>query len=82
MAKCPFGEYCVDCNPPEPTSPSVEALAQENQELKLELILRNQDIEDLRLTNRNLSRKIVEDARKRGEAATQQPNWLRGIHGS
>jgi hypothetical protein len=43
-------------NPPEPKGPSVE-------QLREELILRNQEIEDLRLTNRNLSRKLAESVR-------------------
>jgi hypothetical protein len=51
---------CAQCkaqpHEPEPKGPSVE-------QLREELILRNQEIEDLRLTNRNLSRKLAESVR-------------------
>lgn len=70
--RCPLIKWhqgpCAVIEPtPEPTSPSVEQLLEE-------LKRRNQDIEDLRLTNRNLSRKIVEDQKKR--------ELMKGIHGS
>lgn len=66
----------------EPESPSLgdalelldatlSAKQREIDALKAELVLRNQDIEDLQLTNRNLSRKIVQEGINR-----------RGIHGS
>lgn len=43
-------------------------------QLRGELKLRNQDIEALQRTNRNLSRKIVEDRKQR--------ELMKGIHGS
>jgi hypothetical protein len=53
---CPHYGTAHVCITPEPKGPSVE-------QLREELILRNQEIEDLRLTNRNLSRKLAESVR-------------------
>jgi hypothetical protein len=61
---CPHCGTAHVCITPEPKGPSVE-------QLREELILRNQEIEDLRLTNRNLSRKIVEYQRN-----------AKGLHGT